>query len=207
MAEEAHTAEAAHTADAAQMAGMPPMLAYTIRSPIQTRETPYIRIGQGPRSQWVSPNQRPADNSYWIVILDANKPTTKVQELVIPWQNNSIAPTNLNQNMSNPGYLFAVVTQVLANSSVPQGPFYDWLAAHGAGRELQKLEQISSHTQTGYGMFSTVSYILTGQCGPTINVAYERSSWTDPALLLMSLMPMPNGQPPYSICDSYTFVK
>jgi hypothetical protein len=24
---------------------------------------------------------------------------------------------------------------------------------------------------------------------------------------LMSLMPLPNGQPPYSICDSYTFVK
>jgi hypothetical protein len=50
-----------------------------------------------------------------------------------------------------------------------------------------------------------VSYILTGQCGPTINVAYETSSWTEPAVLLMSLMPLPSG-PPYSICDTYTFV-
>ena len=198
-------AEEAHRAEAAQMPGMPAMLAYTIRAPIQSGQTPYIRIGQGPSSQLVTPSQKSADNSYWIVILDANKPATKVQDVVIPWQNNSIAPTNLNQNMSNPGYLFAVVTQVLSNSSVPQGPFYDWLVAHGAGRELQKLEQISSHTQTGYGMFSPVSYILTGQCGPTINVAYECSSWSDPAVLLMSLMPLPSG-PPYSICDTYTFV-
>ena len=99
-----------------------------------------------------------------------------------------------------------MVTQTLLNSSVPQGAAYGYLATHGAGRELQKLEQVSSHTQTGYGLFTRVSYILTGQCGPTVNVAYERSSFTDAALLLMSLMPLPNGQPPYSICDSYTFV-
>ena len=196
-------AKEAHTAEAAQMAGMPPMLAYTIRAPLQTGVSPFIRIGQGQSAQVVRPNQ-PADLSYWIVILDANKPATKVQEWVV--QNNTTVPSNLDQYMSNPGYLFAVVTQVLANGQVPQGPFYDYLAAHGAGRELQKLEQISSHTQTGYGLFSRVSYILTGQCGATGNVAYERSSFTDAALLLMSLMPLPDGQPPYTICDSYTFV-
>jgi hypothetical protein len=196
----------AQAAGAAQMTGMPPMLAYTIRSPIKTSSQPWIRVGQGNSARIVVPNQIPPDNSYWIVILDANKPATKVQDWVVPGQNNTTVPSNLDQYMSNPGYLFAVVTQVLANSSVPQGAFYNYLAAHGAGRELQKLEQISSHTQTGYGLFTTVSYILTGQCGPTINVAYERSSFTDPALLLMSLMPLPNGQPPYSICDSYTFV-
>ena len=186
------------------MPGMPPMLAYTIRSPIQSdRGIPFIRIGQGRSAQLVTPNQ-PKDASYWIVILDANKPTTKVQEWVV--QNNTTVPSNLDQYMSDPRYLFAVVTQVLGNSQVPQGDFYDYLAAHGAGRELQKLEQISSHTQTGYGLFSRVSYILTGQCGPTGNVAYERSSFTDAALLLMSLMPLSNGQPPYSLCDSYTFV-
>jgi hypothetical protein len=186
------------------MPNMPPMLAYTIRSPIQSGAgTALIRIGQGPSGQALTPNQ-PKDQSYWIVILDANKPATKVQEWVV--QNNTTVPSNLDQYMSNPGYLFAVVTQSLPNGQVPQGAFYDYLAAHGAGRELQKLEQISSHTQMGYGLFTYVSYILTGQCGATGNVAYERSSFTDRALLLMSLMPLPNGQPPYSICDSYTFV-
>jgi hypothetical protein len=204
MAEQAQTAEEAQAAEAARMPGMPPMLAYTIRSPIQSgRGIPFIRIGQGRSAQIVTPNQ-PKDASYWIVILDANKPTTKVQEWVV--QNNTTVPSNLDQYMSNSGYLFALVTQVIANSQVPQGDFYDYLAAHGAGRELQKLEQISSHTQTGYGLFSVVSYILTGQCGSTGNVAYERSSFTDAALLLMSLMPLPDGQPPYSLCDSYTFV-
>src|SRR5687768_5996871 len=195
----------AQTAQPAQMTGMPPMLAYTIRSPIQSGAQPWIRVGQGNSAQVVTPNQRPPDNSYWIVILDANKPATKVQDWVIPGMNNTTVPSNLDQYMSNPGYLFAVVTQTLANSSVPQGAFYNYLAAHGAGPELQKLEQVSSHTQTGYGLYSIVSYILTGQCGST-GTAYERSSFTDAALLLMSLMPLPNGQPPYSICDSYTFV-
>ena len=196
----------AHMAEPTQTTSMPPMLAYTIRSPIQTGSQPWIRVGQGNSAQVVTPNQPPPANSYWIVILDANKPATKVQEWVVPGMNNTAVPGNLDQYMSNPGYLFAVATQVLANASVPQGDFYNYLAAHGAGPELQKLEQVSSHTQTGYGLFTNVSYILTGQCGPAGNVAYEVSSFTDAALLLMSLMPLPNGQPPYSICDSYTFV-
>jgi hypothetical protein len=191
----------------AHMASMPPMLAYTIRSPIGAGASPFIRIGQGNSAQLISPNQKPADNSYWIVILDANKPATKVQEWVIPGQNNTTVPSNLDQYMSNPGYLFAVMTQNLSNGAVPQGPFYDYLAAHGAGRELQKLEQISWHTQTGYGLSTLVSYILTGQGGPPGQAAYERGSYSDTSLLLMSLMPMANGQPPYAICDSYTFVK
>jgi hypothetical protein len=34
--------------------------------------------------------------------------------------------------------------------------------------------------------------------------AYEIGSGSTGGLL-MSLMPLPNGQPPYTICDSYTF--
>ena len=205
MAEEGHAAREAHRAGAAGKGGMPSMLAYTIRSPSQSSAVPYIRIGQGNSSQVVKPNQ-PQDNSYWIVILDAKNPTTKVQEWVVPGQNNNTVPSNLDQYMTNPGYLFAVTTQVLSNYSVPQGLFYNYLVAHGAGRELQKLEQVSSRTQTGYGLYSYVSYILTGQSGPPGQPAYERSACSDAALLLMSLMPQPNGLPPYSICDSYTFI-
>lgn len=184
------------------------MLAYTIRANDQNAAWPTIRVGQGSGAQVIRPNQAPPPNSsYWIVILDASKPATKVQEWIVPGQNNTTVPGNLDQYMSNPGYLFAVVTQTLANPSVPQGAFYDYLAAHGAGRELQKLEQSSSHTQTGYGLFSRVSYILTGSCGQPGRPAYEASAFNDAALLMMSLMPLPSGQPPYAICDSYTFVK
>ena len=196
-------AEEAHTAEAAQMAGMPPMLAYTLRAPIQSGAgTALIKIGQGSGVQTLTPNGA-KDQSYWIVILDANKPASIVQQWVV--QDNKTVPSDLDKYMSNPAYLFAVVTQVLANGQVPQGPFYDYLTAHGAGRELQKLEQISSYTAPPYGLFARVSYALTGQGGPG-GIAYERSSFSEPALLELSLMPQMNGQPPYSICDSYTFV-
>jgi hypothetical protein len=108
--------------------------------------------------------------------------------------------------MSNPAYLFAVVTQYLSTLHVPQGDFYDYLVAHGAGRELQRLEQIN--TSLGCGTISRLSYMLTGQGGPpnSGSPAYEIGSSGQPVKLLMSLMPQPNGQPPYSICNSYTFV-
>jgi hypothetical protein len=156
-------AEEAHTAEAAQMS-MPPMLAYTLRAPIQSGAgTALIKIGQGSSVQTLTPNGA-KDQSYWFVILDANKPASIVQQWVT--QSNNAIPSGLDQYMSNPAYLFAVVTQVLSNGQVPQGPLYDYLAKHGAGRELQKLEQISSYTDPPYGLFARVSYVLTGQGGP-----------------------------------------
>src|SRR5437588_1740982 len=191
-------AEEAHTEKAGQMAGMPPMLAYTLRAPIQGNTgAALIRIGQGSSAQVLIPNQ-PKDMTYWFVILDANKPASIVQQWVV--QDNKTVPSNLDNYMTNPGYLFAVVTQVLGSGQVPQGPLYAYLAAHGAGRELQRLEQLSTYTAPPYGLFARMSYILTGQCGPTINIAYERSSYTEPAVLELSLMPQANGQPPYSLC-------
>ena len=203
MAEEAQTAEEPQAAEAAQMAGMPPMLAYTIRAPIQTNAgTALIKIGQGSSVQTLTPNGA-KDQSYWIVILDANKPASIVQQWVT--QDNKNPPSNIDNWMKNPAYLFAVVTQVLSSGQVPQGPLYDYLTAHGAGRELQKLEQISSYTDPPYGLVARVSYILTGQCGSG-GIAYEHGSFTEASVLELSLMPQMNGQPPYSICDSYTFV-
>jgi hypothetical protein len=57
-------------------------------------------------------------------------------------------------------------------------------------------------------MFGQLSYVLAGQCGTqdTGSPAYEISGTSQqPAALLMSLMPMLNNQPPYSLCNSYTF--
>jgi hypothetical protein len=194
-------AEEAQAEKTVQAAGMPPMLAYTLRAPIQPNTgNPTIRVGQGSGTQVLAPGQ-PQDMSYWIVILDANKPTAKLQEWI--FQNNKAIPTGLDQYMSNPKYLFAVVTQNLG-SNVPQGAWYDYLTAHGAGRELQKLEQLSAYTAPPYGVVSRMAYVLTGQCGSG-GIAYERGSFTEAAVLEVSLMPLPSG-PPYSICDSYTFV-
>jgi len=187
------------------MATMPPMLGYTIHGSLNAGTIPYIIIGPGRNNTIISP-AAPADGTYWIVILDANNPVNKVKEFVVPGTTNTAVPAGLDTYMSNPAYLFAVVTQSLSNAYVPQGAFYDYLVAHGAGRELQRLEQLNLHT--GCGSISRASYLLTGQGGPANNgsPAYEIAAVNYPAMLVMSLMPLPNGQPPYSICDSYTFV-
>ncbi len=184
---------------------MPPMLGYTIYGTMTLGHIPFIRIMQGRQKTDIYPATR-TDGTYWIAILDANNPVNKVKEFVFPGTNNTAVPAGLDAYMSNPAYLFVVATQNLANYQVPQGDFYDYLTAHGAGRELQRLEALNLHTACGSS--GIVSYVLTGQGGPAGNSspAYEAGSVFEPALLVKSLMPLPNGQGPYSICDSYTFV-
>ena len=119
------------------------MLAYTIQGYILAGGAPRIAIGQGQTKKWVYP-ANPVDDSYWIAIMDANNPGNKVQEFVVPGTQNSTVPAGLDAYMSKPGYLFALVTQYLSTLHVPQGAFYDYLASHGAGRELQRLEQVNT---------------------------------------------------------------
>jgi hypothetical protein len=184
------------------MSGMPPMLAYTIQGYLSSGAIPRITIGQGSTKKSLKPNN-PADDSYWIAILDATDPTNKVQEFVVPGSQNTAVPSGLDQYMKSPNYIFALVTQSLSTLHVPQGSWYDYLAAHGAGRQLQRLEQVN--TSLGCGSISYVAYLLTGQGGPPPQVAYEMGPTSGSLLFLMSLMPSSNGQPPYSICDSNTF--
>jgi hypothetical protein len=184
------------------------MLAYTIAGSFFSGAPPYIVIGQGPSKHKIVP-QSPKDNSYWIAILDSANPTKPVKEFIVHGSSNSSVPAGLDAYMSNPAYIFAVVTQYLESGSVPQGDFYDYLVKYGAGRALQRLEQVN--TSLGCGSISHMSYLLTGQCGPRGGgilppPSYEVGMTNGSALLTMSLMPMPNGQPPYSICDSYTFL-
>jgi hypothetical protein len=91
---------------------------------------------------------------------------------------------------------------------VPQGALYAYLAQHGAGRALQRLEQVNSSMGCGY--FGRMSYTLIGQGGPRVGPnppppSYDAESIQHGTLITMSLMPQMNGQPPYSICDCNTF--
>ena len=188
---------------------MPNMLAYTIHSSLYPSNAPYLIVGYGRDATSMSP-ANPQDDSYWIVILNAKNPREKVKEWVLPGQNNSTVPAGIDTYMNDPDYLFAVTTQYLSTLHVPQGDFYDYLVKYGSGRQLQRLEQIN--TVLSCGSYGRMSYILTGQCGPRHAgqpgpMSYEIGSSSNvSALLLMSLMPLPGGGPPYSICDSYTFI-
>ena len=187
---------------------MPNMLAYTISSTLYAAP-PSIIVGYGKNATYMRPDS-PQDDSYWIVFLDAKNPRVKVKEFVVPGNNHTGIPPGVDTYMNDPDYIFTIATQNLSTLHVPQGDFYDFFVKYGAGRGLQRLEQIS--TVLSCGTYSHMAYILTGQGGPRDPklpppISYELSSTNSavPALLLMSLMPMPNGGPPYSICDSYTF--
>jgi hypothetical protein len=183
------------------------MLAYTIRPGTYSGMNPSLTIGFGRDATYMFPDNK-QDDSYWICIFNAKNPRQKVKDWVVPGQNAAVPP-GIDTYMNNPDYLFAVATQYLNTLHVPHGPFYDFLAKYGAGRELQKLEQLSAVLSCG--SFGRMNYALTGQCGPRESgkpapPSYEKSSYLDdPALLMMSLMPMKNGAPPYAICDSYTW--
>jgi hypothetical protein len=189
------------------MQNMQHMLAYTIQSTLLSGWAPSIVVGMGASGGFFKP-KNPVDDSYWIAIIEANNPKQLAKDFVVPGTSNTTVPAGLDAYMTNPQYIFAVVTQYLSMLHVPQGDWYDYLVKYGAGRALQSVEQINSVLSCG--SYSRVSYILTGQCGPRGGKnpsppSYERGSTHTSELLLMSLMPGLNGQPPYSICDSYTF--
>jgi hypothetical protein len=187
------------------------MLAYTIKSSLYSGSAnpPSLVVGSGSNATRMSP-QAPQDDSYWIVIINAKNPREKVKEWVVPGTSNAAVPSGIDTYMNDPDYIFAIATQYLSTLHVPQGPLYDYFVKYGAGRALQMLEQVNSVLSCG--LYTRMSYILTGMCGPRGDkiiapTSYELGSYSQQmaVLMLMSLMPMPNGGPPYSICDSYTF--
>jgi hypothetical protein len=188
---------------------MPNMLAYTIQTSGYSGGAASVIVGYGSNATGMAPASR-QDDSYWIAIIDAKNPRQKVHDWVVPGANNSQVPAGIDTYINNPDYLFVVATQYLSTLHVPQGAFYDFLAKYGAGRELQKLEQLN--TVLSCGSYGRVSYILTGQCGPRVPgqpapTTYEIGGYGQSAgvMMMMSLMPGMNGQPPYTVCDSYTF--
>jgi hypothetical protein len=186
---------------------MPNMLAYTIKGSFNPNTVPYIIVGQGANKNLIKPTA-PIDSSYWWAILDATNPHNLVKDFSVSSNNNTTVPAGLDAYMSSPNYIFAMATQFLAMNQIPQGDLYDYLVKYGAGRALGRIEQLGS--ALGCGSISRPNYILTGQCGPRgpqipSPPSYEMGSVDTTQILTMSLMPLPNGNPPYSICDSLTF--
>lgn len=191
------------------MAPMQHMLAFTIYPSVYTANKPSVAIDVGSNKTWLAPATAQED-TYWICIIDAKNPRVMVKDFIVKGSNNSTVPPGIDTYMNDPDYLFVVATQTLSTLHVPQGAFFDFLVKYGAGRELQKLEQLN--VVLGCGSFGHVSYALTGQCGPRgPNIipppSYEKGSIyaNYAALMMMSLMPGANGKPPYAPCDSYTW--
>jgi hypothetical protein len=173
-----------------------------------TPQQPVVYVGAKPNTTIFEANNLPND-SYWILILSANNPRTKVKEWFWPGKDASTVPPGLDAYMADPGNIFVVATRSLLIEHVPQGAFYTFLSKYGGGHDLQGLEQLNA--TLGYPYYSqTVTYILAGLGGsrtPVPPPSYETAShfFDHPALLLLSLQSMPNGGPPYGISDGYSW--
>jgi|GEM_PF-2007611 len=188
-------------------------LAFTIQGGGVSNLNPSIGIGWPVTGATITPKTTTADlppEFYWVCILNAYELGVGVvlAEFVIPGSSNSTVPAGLDAWMSNPGVIFVITTKQLSLQHVPTGAWYDYLIKYGAGRELQRLNQLSTTLQPG--VFNGAGYVLIGEGGPRggSNIpppSYELATITQPATILaMSLIPSPNGQPPYSLIDMYT---
>lgn len=186
-------------------------LAFTIQGGGASDLMPFIGFGYPVKGATITPRTTRADlppEFYWVCILDAYRPGQRLTDFVFPGSSNSTVPTGLDDAMSDPGIIFVVATKSLSLQHVPTGDWFDCLIKYGADRELQRLNQLSTTLQPG--VFKSAGYVLTGMGGPRggSNIAppsYEVGTITKPAAIVaMSLMSASNGQPPYSLIDSYT---
>ena len=188
-------------------------LAFTIQGGGVSNITPCIGIGWPVTGATIKPKTTTADlppEYYWVCILNAYQMRVGevLADFVIPGSSNSTVPAGLDEWMSNPGILFVITTHQLSLQHVPTGDWYDYLIKYGAGRELQRLNQLSTTLQPG--VFNGAGYVLIGEGGPRggSNIpppSYELATITQAApILAMSLIPTASGEPPYSLIDMYT---
>jgi hypothetical protein len=145
--------------------GMPPMIAYAVNSSLYANDLnkPFIVIDVGAKKTRIMPdNAQQKDDSYWIVVMDSKNPRVKLKDWVVPAAGATVPP-DMQSYFDNPSNIFAVATQYLSTLHVPQGPFFDFLTKYGAGRELQRLEQVNA--SLGCGAYGRISYVLTSLCG------------------------------------------
>lgn len=172
-----------------------PMVAYSIFSSyLSGSVVPQVLLGPNPDATFTPNNAQ--DDSYWFLAIDAQNPIKSVYNFVLSGASNTTVPAGLEQYISNPAYIVTLATQALRATSVPQGPLFAFLKKYGAGRELDRLEQMN--TTRGCGQNEYVSYVLTTQGG---TFGYEQASDVHPVRYMMSL----TDGPPYSLCDAYTY--
>lgn len=193
------------------MANLQQTLAFTIQGGGVSNLNPWIGIGYPDGGTTLTPKTTAADlppEFYWVCILDAFRPGIVLQDFAIPGAGNPTLPANLDEMLSDPGVIFVVATKSLSLQNVPTGDWYDLLIKFGAGSELQRLNQLSTTLQPG--VFNGAGYVLASQGGPRggANIpppTYELATITQAATILaMSWIPTSNGEPPYSLIDTYT---
>ena len=94
-------------------------------------------------------------NLYWALVVD--RTSLKVVEN-FTFSDNSDVPAQLVPYENNAQYMFFLSTMQLSSTNLPVGNFYNFLVSQGAGKELQRIEQI--YAALNCGTWGNLGYVL-----------------------------------------------
>jgi len=113
-------------------------------------------IGSSPDKRYYPPNsQKVPGNSYWFLVLDRFDLNNVLVDLITD-SFKDVPAEVVKYNDSR--YMLIVATKVLVTYHVPQGPLRDFLAKHGAGDNLNRLEQLN--LQIGCGSLGKFGFAM-----------------------------------------------
>ncbi|WP_299336047.1 hypothetical protein [uncultured Psychroserpens sp.] len=118
----------------------------------------------------MQPPYPPKSNQYWMVIFDRR--SLKVVEN-FQFSNNSAVPSQISKYQNDTNFFYVLTTQLMSTPNLPTGPFYKWLRAEGAGKELTRIEQAAETLNCG--SWSSISYTLVDIFGPKDSSTFEFS--------------------------------
>ncbi len=144
----------------------------TIQTPLNKGYSAYIVIGN--QELYIAPDK---SNLYWMVIL--NNSDLKV-EANFTFSDNSKVPPELSPYLNNPDYIMILSTVRLHSDNLPQSAFHAFLVSEGAGRQLNRAEQIFEAFNCG--TWGVMSYALVAVLGAD-STGYEFFNLMDPVLI------------------------
>lgn len=125
-------------------------------------------------------------NLYWAVVVDRTNLNVVAN---FTFSDNSDVPSQLAP-YSNSGYILVLSTMQLLCTNLPVGNFYNFLVSIGAGKELQRVEQIFGSLNCG--TWANLGYVLVTVMDET--QGYDYSSYDQNAFLsTLELMPIQVG--------------
>lgn len=166
----------------------------TVNSPLSTTWLSGVAMG----TQSFGPPGNPTPAGYWILVIDR----TALKVVYNQVQTSYDTAPDLGA-FNTDDYFMIVAAIAVTLNNIPQGDFFTFLNANGAGPQLARLEQIN--TQLGCGTVGSFSYVLISILGlgqealPGIEVSSIDNFNTKGVIVTASLIgTVVNGQTIYS---------
>lgn len=94
-------------------------------------------------------------NLYWAVVVDRTNLNVVAN---FTFSDNSDVPAQLTPYQNNAQYMLILSTMQVLSTNLPVGNLYNFLVSNGAGKELQRIEQI--YAALNCGTWGNLGYVL-----------------------------------------------